>query len=205
MNKTIILLLLMLPLHLFSEEITPPKKSLIWSLSNNNTALPVSGYPSLFYANFHPGLDISYCVKLKENKKNAYFINYQLNGIYHRFVQTLTTFTTGLTYSHKLHRNIHLSIGGALGLGTSFSNTSVAKINESGEYITQPVLKARLQFIGTIQPRISFPVSRNKSAMHWVHLSFRTQMQGVFVKSYVPLLPVNGFLIGYSHPILRSK
>lgn len=189
----------------FIQPIVAQHKVQNFSLSNNATSLPVTGYPVLFYANFHPGADWSFQKSINQSESNR--LNYVLNGgfIYHRFVQTLIYGSASMMYERKLSSrvNFNISLGG--GFGNAFSNEAVARLNDQGEYESIRRLYHRPQFLILFQPGFSYSLSKDKPDGIRLTANFRTMLQGVFVKQYVPLLPINSFLIGLTIPVKQSN
>ncbi|MFN4123307.1 MAG: hypothetical protein ACK4GL_08400 [Flavobacteriales bacterium] len=176
-----------------------------FSISNNATSLPVTGYPVLFYANFHPGADWQFQKSINQSETNR--LNYVLNGgfIYHRFVQTLLYGSASMMYERKLSSRLHFNISLGVGFGNAFSNEAVARLNDQGEYEAVRRLYHRPQFLILFQPGFSYSLSKEKPDGIRLTANFRTMLQGVFVKQYVPLLPINSFMLGVTVPFKTTK
>jgi hypothetical protein len=175
------------------------------NISNNATSLPVTGYPQLFYANFHPGIDFQYNKQINKSEKNRLYVVYHGGVIYHRFIQTLLTLSGNLMYERPVNNRLNLNIALGAGYGAAFNNESVAKLNESGEYFVRNRFVPKSQFVLRFQPGLTYSLKKDHPEGIRICAHFRTQLQGIFVKSYVPLLPVNSLLAGVILPISSSE
>lgn len=174
-------------------------------ISNNVTSLPLSGYPQLFYSNIHPGVEASYSHPLNKNENNR--IHLRVNGSlsYHRFVQTMFNAVPMIQYERRLNSLNSLQAGFGFGAGLSFENVATFKLKNNGEYKKQFSLKPRAQYIMQLQFGYTRAIKKLKPEGTKFQLLLRTNLQGVFVKSYVPLLPVNAVSVGLQFPLFKDK
>lgn len=175
------------------------------SFSNNVTSLPVTGYPQLFYANFHPGLDFQYNKKINPSETNRLFLAYQGGVIYHRYVQTLVSLSGNVMYERPLGNRVSVDVALGAGYGAAFNNEAVAKLNSNGVYEVKPSLVPRSQFLIRFQPGVTYALRGGDPAGARISAHFRTMLQGLFVNNYVPLLPINSFMLGIVLPIDHAK
>jgi hypothetical protein len=181
------------------------QKSYGFAIGNHATSLPITGYPQLFYSNFHPGIDFNYMRTINKSTKNL--LHVRLNGslIYQRFVQTINIYTVNLVYDRLLNSRINFNVSLGGGYGAAFEGGAVAKLNNEGVYETKSRFIPRSQFIGQFQTGISYALKKDNADGLRITAQFRTIIQGPFVKDYVPLLPVNAFLLGFQLPIKSNS
>jgi len=174
------------------------------SFSNSSTSLPLVGLPKAVYANFLPGLDYQFNQKLNESVKNQWYVNYQGGFIYHRFVQTLVSFSGNMMYQTPMGSRFSFNAGLGAGFGAAFTNEAVAKLNQNGEYDVRSPLMPRMQYVLRFQTGILYALDTNPESIK-LSLQLRTMMQGVFVNNYVPLLPINSVMVGIVIPVKTSN
>lgn len=164
--------------------------------SNHGTAWPVVGYPKLFYAAFHPGLDIIAEKKINKKEKNQAWVEIGVGAFYHRFFQTAVKLNLNLHYRYFFNQRIYSDVAIGGGYLHSFYQYQVFKLKSDGTYVKESGIKGRPQFImGTI---IGCGIALKKSDPEKLNLliQFRTNIQGPFAGSFVPIVPYNTFLLG---------
>ncbi len=174
-------------------------------LSNNVTSLPISGYPQLFYTNFHPGLEGAYNHPLNKNDKNRLHLRVNSSLFYHRFVQTMFSVVPMLNFERKINSMNSIQAGLGLGVALSFENEATFKLKTNGDYKKQFALKPRTQYILQWQFGYSRALNKLKPEGTKFQLLLRTNLQGVFVKTYVPMLPVNTVSAGLQFPLFKDR
>ncbi|MFN9883431.1 MAG: hypothetical protein ACK53R_08610 [Bacteroidota bacterium] len=174
------------------------------ALTSNATSFPITGYPVLFYANLHPGIDAAYMKQINHSDKNRLLLQVQSTFYYHRFVQSLITCSPSLIYEYKLGKLNFLNIGLGAGGGLAFEHEATFKLNSTGDYEQRSMLHPRGQYLVQFQFGYNRILIKDKLSSPKIAIGFRTTMQGTFVKSYVPLLPVNSCYIGLQFPINRK-
>ncbi len=172
-----------------------------YAFTNNVTSLPFTGYPQIFYANLHPGLDAAYSKQLNQNVKHRLMLRGIATIYYHRFVQTLITAAPQVAYEHSFGKGHFADIGLGVGGCLSFEQEGTLKLNSEGVYERRTPFVPRPQYVIQLQAGYSYALSRERPDGARVKAGFRTTMQGTFAKSYVPLLPVNTFYVGVQLPL----
>lgn len=169
-------------------------------LSNNVTGMPLSAYPSLFYSNFHPGLDAGIQHRLNSSEKHQWAVSGNLGLFYHRFIQTGVKIYPGLDYAYVL--NPHWKIEASLDLGyiMAFNNVAVLELQDDGNYESQTLGRMRSQFMVGWRIGASYTPSADPYGISYT-MAFGTFLQGPYVSGYVPLLPYNSFSLGIDMPI----
>jgi hypothetical protein len=177
-----------------------------WSvaISNNVTALPVTGYPQVFYSQCHPGMEFSRNWKINKKEKNRFFISANTGFYYHRFIQTTIWIYPSVNYEYAVGKRF--SMQASLGFGYAFSieGSDVSELNSNGVYEQKSVLAGRSQYIAQLALGGSYALSKEKPDGIKLILQLKNYLQGTYINSYVPLLPINSILIGVAMPI-KSK
>lgn len=169
--------------------------------SNNNAGLPALSYPKLFYEHFHPGIELQYSRRINKNEKNKIHVRMHTAYYYHQFVQSLFKIYPSLLYNRYLSDKFDLYFGLGAGYGLSFEGDRAFILQEDGSYAQKSFAGARSQYLIAMDFGVAFKLSSDGFAPMSVKTGFTSMMQGTYVKSYVPLLPLNGFFIGIEIPI----
>ena len=175
------------------------------SISNNTTGLPITGYGSLFYSQFHPGAEVFYEYKLNKKEVNQFWIKGTFGGYYHRFFQTALRLQLDVDYRLAFSKFVALDIALGGGYLHSFTDYQRFKLNDQGEYEKIHGIAGRAQFVAGLTLGANVALLKSDPEKIRLLIQFRTLMQGPFVANYVPLLPVNSFLLGLSFPLKPGK
>lgn len=167
-------------------------------VSNNTTSLPITGYGTLFYSQYHPGIDVFWEIKLNKKTQNQFWFNADLGGYYHRFFQTAIKLQANLNYRLAISQVLafDLAIGG--GYLHSFTNYDRFKLNENGQYEKISTLEGRPQFIAGFMFGANIGLLKSNLDKIRLLIQFRTNLQGPFAGSYIALIPLNTFSLGIS-------
>jgi hypothetical protein len=174
-------------------------------LSNHVTSLPLSGFPQLFYTNIHPGIDASYNHALNKNEFNRIHLRVNTSLFYHRFVQTMYSVVPMLQYERRLNAMNSLQAAIGIGSGLSFENATTFKLKYDGAYKKRFILRPRLQYVFQVQFGYTRALNKLKPEGTKLQVLLRSNLQGNFVKNYVPLLPVNTISAGLQFPLFKDK
>ncbi|MFH0864758.1 MAG: hypothetical protein V1904_01085 [Bacteroidota bacterium] len=174
-------------------------------LSNNVTSFPVSGYPKVFYSQFHPGIDYFREWKINKKEKNQFWLNADAGIYYHRFVQTAIRLYATVNYLNVINQRLNLLAGLGGGYLHSIENKATLKMNDEGVYEVKNKIIGRPQILIVIDLGGSYALKKNNPQSIRLQLHIRTYVQGVFVKGYVPFLPVNTFAVGVSKPLSQKR
>ncbi|MEO5948421.1 MAG: hypothetical protein ABIP79_16510, partial [Chitinophagaceae bacterium] len=163
-------------------------------------AFPFSKFVGLFKETFHPGLEIGYGKILKPKEKHEWFSEVKLGYFFHRYVQH--GFPLYLNFGYRYKFNARLAAETSIGAGYmhSIPATAKLKLNEDGKYENNKGI-GRMQAMASYG--IGFSYILNPTAVKSLRLftTYQQRLQFPFVKSYVPLLPYNSFIIG----LIKSK
>ncbi len=171
---------------------------------NTQTDLPFSKFAGMFYKAFHPGIEFSYGKNFSVKNKHDWYYDFRLAYFYHRFVQHGVPLYSNLGYRYKF--NSRWSASGELGAGYLHSIPATAKLrlNEEGVYENNKG-PGRMQVNACFGIGAGYLLQPSSPASLKLFINYQQRLQMPFVKSYVPVLPYNSFLIGISKPLIRKK
>lgn len=174
-----------------------------WSvaLSNNVTALPVTGYPQVFYSQCHPGMEFSRNWKINKKEKNRFFLSANTGFYYHRFIQTTIWIYPSVNYEYAVGKRFSINAGLGFGYALSIEGSDVSELNSNGVYEQKSVMAGRSQYIAQLALGCSYALNKEKPDGVKLMLQLKNYLQGTYINSYVPLLPINAILIGVSMPV----
>ncbi len=196
--RVILILLLILPLQLFSQE-KRDTSELRGSASffSNTPSLPLSG--NVFVPPYHAGLDLGLSSPFEVQKRGRWEWNADLAYYYHRLSHHGIHLRGGVRY-----RRIGLSDSGEYGFSWELAvkggylhmfmeRPSYEFNEETGEYErSSPTGRSQFSFGVSTGPTYRFP-----KAPEWeTFLNYRIWMQTPFVQNYVPILPNIALHIG---------
>lgn len=192
----------MLILYLLTSGFAGYSQEMRWgfSISNNITSLPVTTYPMLFYSQFHPGIDVFRDLKIKQYNRNQISLKANAGIFYHRFVQTGVRIYPSIEYQRSINKKISLTTGLGAGYLCAFENSEVFKF-ANGKYEKKNIFSGRSQYLGAMEIGGSYNFSDLSTSGIRIFFQFKTFIQGTFVNHYVPILPVNSFMLGFTIPI----
>lgn len=174
-------------------------------LSNNVTSFPVTGFPKVFYSQFHPGIEFNYLKGIKSFKKSEFNLNGALNIFYHRFFQTGVRITGTLEYTIHLNSKFNLYFGLGGGYMHSFYGYSIFELNANGEYQKISGIKGRPQFTAHFSLGGSYLLSSKNNRDVRLLLECRPFIHGVFANAYVPVVPYNSIHTGVLFNLGKNK
>ncbi len=170
------------------------------ALLNTQSYLPFGKFSGMFTDAFHPGVEATFGMNVNVRKKHDWFWDLRLAYFYHRFVQHGIPLYTNFGYRYKFNRRI--SVDAALGAGYMHSIPATAKLKFNGNDNYE-----NNKGIGRMQANVCFGVG----AGYWLNqeskkplklfITYQQRLQLPFVRSYVPILPYNSFMIGIYKPL----
>lgn len=171
------------------------------TLSNNTIDLPIISYPDLFYSQFHPGIEATYSKQLNKDSKNKFYLNGNIGYYYHQFVQSLVKIYPTVSYERAINKRLDINLGLGAGYGLSFEGDNAFTLQDNGSYKNKSFLGARSQYLIAFELATAFALAKDKLNSPELLIQFKSFMQGTYVKSYVPLLPINSVNIGVRFPL----
>ncbi len=175
------------------------------SFSNNVTSFPVTGYPQLFHSQFHPGIDVSMNWKKNISEKHQLWLTANAGIFYHRFIQTAVRIYPAFDYKYFFSRAFNVNIGLGAGYLHSFQGYEVFNKAPDGTYTAQTIWKSRPQLLAVLNMGCAYKLSKENEKLPSLFLQLHSNLQGPFVNSYVPMLPINSIHLGVLFPIINKK
>lgn len=197
------ILLLLIALTQAAASNAQQKRYVSAAVFSTQTAMPFGKFTALFTKPLHMGAELGYGKKFSIKKKTEWFMEAKAAFFYHRFVQAAIPLTFNVGYRYKIIDRFSISPSLGAGYMHSIPATAKFKLNSDGEYKNDKGI-GRMQATATFNMGLSYEVLQNANRPLSVFLNYQLRLQFPFVKSYVPLLPYNSFLIGVSRPV-KSK
>jgi hypothetical protein len=177
-----------------------------FSYSNNVTSFPVTGYPQVFYSQLHPGINLCRSWKINKAEKSNWIIGANGGFYYHRFIQLALHLYPSITFERVLGTRwrMGLGIGGGYVYAIENSQVFVQVSTDNGnstDYDRKTIILGRSQYMAEADLSASFALRKNNPDAARLFIQLKSSVQGPYVANYVPLLPINSFLIGFSFPI----
>lgn len=200
--KNIFLVILM---FMVLQNVSAQYHSVGGSFSNNVTSFPVTGFPQLFYSQLHPGINGFMEWKINKSEKHQLCATANLGFFYHRFIQSGVRIYPEIVYKFFVKKQFSLNVGLGMGYLHSFEGYEVLVPLDNGGYETRSAFTGRPQFLAVLNMGCAYKLSATNEKAPSLLLQLHANMQGPFVNSYVPVLPVNSLHLGLSFPIIKNK
>lgn len=201
--KQLIIFSLLFALSMQAQAQKKKQKFVSLAVTNSQTAIPFGKLSSLLFKDFHPGVEAGIGFNWKTKKKHDWFQEFRAGYFFHRFVQHGIPVYTSLGYRYKF--SSRFSAEALLGGGYlhSIPATAKLKLDNNGEYRNNKGI-GRMQAMASFSIRISYSIKKGTDKSLRLFTQYQQRLQMPFVRSYVPMLPYNVFMIGISRP-LKSK
>lgn len=164
------------------------------------TAMPFAKFSGLFTGIFHPGAEIGYGKNFKVKAKHDWFAELKLAYFFHRFVQHGIPLYANMGYRYKISSRFMVQTAIGAGYMHSIPATAKFKLNDNGEYKNNKGI-GRMQAMATYSIGGGYVLNPSSKKTITVFASYQQLIQMPFVKSYVPLLPYNSFVMGIKKQI----
>ena len=176
------------------------KKYFSLAAFNTQTAMPFGKFLGMFTDQFHPGIEAGYGINISVKEKHDWFTEFKIACFYHRFVQTGIPLYADFGYRYKFNDKFFAEASIGAGYMHSIPATAKLKLKDDGVYVNNKGI-GRVQAMATFG--LGFGYSFNPSAKKpaSVFATYQQRIQMPFVKSYVPMLPYNSFMIGIKKSI----
>jgi hypothetical protein len=208
-NKTFVMkrILILLVASNFLITVNAQKESnnkyLSLALFNTENAKPFGMFTELIDGTYHPGIEAGYGNNFSIQEHHEWFVELKLAYFYHRYVQH--GIPLYLNFGYRYRFNDHLSAETSIGAGymQSIPATAKLRLNDDGEYVKNKGV-GRAQAIATFSLGLGYTPNPFSSHPIRIFTAWQQRAQMPFVKSYVPVLPYNSFMMGVSRT-LKSK
>jgi hypothetical protein len=180
------------------------QKYLSVAVFTTQNAMPFGKFKGLFAETFHPGIEAGYGKIFQAKKKHEWTAELKLAYFYHRFVQHGIPLYLNLGYRYSINKQFsaETSLGG--GYMHSIPATAKLKLNSDGEYENNKG-PGRMQAIVAYAVGLAYIPDPAAARPTRIFATYQQRVQLPFVRSYVPLLPYNSFMIGLSHPLHKKN
>jgi len=185
---------------LISSAASSQKKYISLAGFTTQSAMPFGKFAGLFTDQFHPGIEAGYGINMSVKEKHDWFFEFKVACFYHRFVQVGIPLYADLGYRYKFSSRFAGETAVGIGYMHSVPATAKLKLNDEGVYVNNKGI-GRMQAMATfgIGLRYTFnPEAKKPLAMF---TTYQQRLQMPFVRSYVPLLPYNSFILGIKKSI----
>lgn len=170
---------------------------------NTQTAMPFGKFAGLFSEILHPGFEFGYGKTLSQKQKQEWFGELKLAYFYHRYVQHGIPIYINGGYRYKLINGLSAETSLGLGYMHSIPATGKYKLNSDGEYENNKGI-GRMQATASFGIGLNYTLTSQPNSLR-IFTIYQQRVQMPFVKSYVPLLPYNSFMIGLSKPVKKKN
>jgi hypothetical protein len=167
---------------------------------NTQTAMPFGKFAGLFTDQFHPGIEATYGRNISSIKKHEWFLELKAAYFFHRYVQHGIPVYLNFGYRYKINSRLSGETSVGAGYMHSIPATAKLKLNENGEYVNNKGV-GRMQAMATYGLGLGYTPHPSVIKPITIFTNYQQRIQMPFVKSYVPLLPYNSFMIGIRKPI----
>lgn len=173
------------------------------AVTTMHTAAPFASFSSLFVKDYHPGIEFASGFNWKSKKRHDLVQTVRTGYSYHRWVQHSIVLYTDFGYRYKFPKDFATSVK----LGGGYMRAIVAgEVFADGQAHGEQYRKITS---GRSQAILagSFSVSKKIYALFnsTLFLEYQQRLQTPFIKSYVPLLPYNYMMVGFSFPLRQKR
>lgn len=174
------------------------------ALLTTQNAMPIGKFTGLLKETIHPGIEIGYGKIIFSKEKHDWFLELKAAYFFHRFVQHGIPIYLNYGYRYKPIKKLGFDIAIGAGYLHSIPATAKLKLNNDGDYENNKGV-GRMQATASFAFGLNYVFNNSGTKPISLYLNYQQRLQMPFVKSYVPLLPYNSFLIGVSRPIKQKK
>jgi hypothetical protein len=176
------------------------KKYISLAAFTTQTTMPFGKFAGLFTDQFHPGIEAGYGINLSAKEKHDWFVEFKIACFYHRFVQIGIPLYANFGYRYKFYSRFSAETCIGAGYMHSIPATAKLKLNEDGVYVNNKGI-GRMQAMATFALGLGYTFNPHANKPLAMFTTYQQRVQMPFVKSYVPLLPYNSFMIGIKKSI----
>jgi len=159
------------------------------------TVMPFGKFAGLFTDQFHPGIEAGYGINMSVKEKHDWFVDFKIACFYHRFVQTGIPLYANLGYRYKFSNRVNAETSLGAGYMHSVPATAKLKLHDDGVYVNDKGV-GRMQAMATFGLGLGYTIDPSAKKPLSVFTTYQQRIQMPFVRSYVPFLPYNSFIIG---------
>lgn len=179
------------------------EKYISFAIYNTQNAMPFGKFSGLFAEILHPGFELGYGKIISQKQKHEWFGELKLSYFYHRYVQHGIPIYLNGGYRHILIERLSAETSLGLGYLHSIPATGKYKLNSDGEYENNKGI-GRMQATASFGIGLNYALTSQPNSLR-IFTIYQQRVQMPFVKSYVPLLPYNSFMVGISKPVKKKN
>jgi len=191
---------LLLVALLISLAVSSQKKYFTVAAFTTQTAMPFGKFFGMFTDQFHPGIEGGYGINISVKQKHDWFVEFKIACFYHRFVQTGIPLYADFGYRYKFNDRLFAETSLGAGYMHSIPATAKLKLNDDGVYVNNKGL-GRAQAMATFGLGLGYSLNPSAKKPVSIFVTYQQLLQMPFVRSYVPMLPYNSFMIGIKKSI----
>ena len=185
---------------LISVSASSHKKYVSLAAFTTQTAMPFGKFVGLFTDQFHPGIEAGYGINMSVKEKHDWFVEFKAACFYHRFVQVGIPLYADAGYRYKFNNKFFAETSIGAGYMHSVPATAKLKLNDDGVYVNNKGI-GRMQAMATFGLGVGYTFNPSAKKPLALFTTYQQRIQMPFVKSYVPLLPYNSFIMGIKKSI----
>jgi hypothetical protein len=171
---------------------------------NTQNAMPFGKLAGMFDEVLHPGIEAGYGKVLSKRSKHEWIGELKLSYFYHRFVQHGIPLYLNFGYRHRIAKRLFTDLSLGAGYMHSIPAAGKYKLNEDGEYENNKGI-GRMQATASFGIGLNYLLGPDNERPFRIFSNYQQRVQMPFVRSYVPLLPYNNFILGVSRPVKTKK
>lgn len=170
------------------------------AINNYITAKPVTGFPKLFYSQFHPGITVSTGFNWKENTKYSWSQSFKASFFSHRYIQHSLTLYSEFGYRRRVGKwGFTMALGG--GYLHMFPGDEQFRQNDNGEWQSVKITSRPQAMLS-----LSLGIDKAIGKKGWrAFMRYQNVLQTPFIPGYVPMLPYNVLHLGFTMPLKRKE
>ena len=172
------------------------------SVYNTQNAMPFGKFSGLFDGVVHPGVELGYGKNVWKRSKHFWSLEFKFGLFYQRYVQYGIPLYLDFGYNHNIAGGVSLKTSVGAGYMHSIPATDKFKLNNDGEYKNNKGI-GRMQAIATFGLGLEYRFKSTASSQVVIFTNYQQRIQFPFVKSYVPFLPYNSFMVGIHLPVKK--
>ena len=169
---------------------------------NTQNSMPFGKFAGIFKGVLHPGFELGYGKEIWQKPKHFWFVELKCGLFYHRYVQYGIPLYLDFGYNHAIASGVSIKTSLGAGYMHSIPAAGKFKLNSNGDYKNNKGI-GRMQATATFGLGLEYRF-KSVSRPVVVFTNYQQLIQFPFVKSYVPLLPYNSFMIGMHFPFKIS-
>jgi len=183
---------------------TRTDRYLSFAVLTTQNAKPFGKFSGLFEDIIHPGVQAAYGRNIFMAQHHDWFVELRLGYFYHRYVQHAIPFYLSLGYRYKIAGRFSAQTSLGAGYMHSIPATAELKLDNNGDYVKSKGA-GRMQAVGNFSLGFGYTLNPQAARPIKIFSEYQQILQMPFVRSYVPVLPYNTFLIGICYNLKSKK